>query len=470
MSKRLSSSKFTASPASHHGLQLTIEHLPVADLRPYSRNARTHSPKQIAQIAASIRTFGFNNPVLIDRAGTIIAGHGRVEAAKQLGLDTVPVIRLEHLNEDQKRAYILADNRLAEKAGWDREILAIELQHLVLVDTGFDISITGFEMAEIDVLIGEGQDAGKDDPADKVPAVEPGPAVTQLGDIWTIGRHRLICGDATEGATYARLLDGATAQMVFTDPPYNVKIDGHVGGLGKVKHREFAMASGEMSELEFTGFLSTVFDNLARHAVDGAIHFICMDWRHIGEVLAGAKTAYGELKNICVWSKSNGGMGSLYRSQHEFVFVFKSGTAAHINNVELGKHGRYRTNVWSYAGVNSFGASRDADLAMHPTVKPVALVADAILDCSKRNGIILDVFAGSGTTLVAAERTGRRGYAIELDPHYCDVIVRRLAKLAGLEAVHAVTGETFGEVAARRTSEAAAPDAPASTDANVDQP
>ena len=258
--------------------------------------------------------------------------------------------------------------------------------------------------------------------------------------------------------------------MVFTDPPYNVKIDGHVGGLGKVKHREFAMASGEMSEAEFASFLFKVFDNLARHAIDGAIHFVCMDWRHIGEVLAGARTAYGQLKNICVWSKSNGGMGSLYRSQHEFVFVFKSGTAAHINNVELGKHGRYRTNVWSYAGVNSFGASRDADLAMHPTVKPVALVADAMLDCSKRNGIILDGFAGSGTTLVAAERTGRRGYAIELDPHYCDVIVRRLAKLAGLEAVHAVTGETFGEVAARRTSEAAAPDAPASTDANVDQP
>ena len=449
---------------------LEIEHLPVADLRPYSRNARTHSPKQIVQIAASIREFGFTSPVLIDSSKTIIAGHGRVEAAKQLGLDTVPAIRLDHLSEDQKRAYILADNRLAEKAGWDREILAIELQHLVLVETGFDISITGFEMAEIDVLIGEGQDAGKDDPADKVPAVEAGPAVTRVGDIWNIGHHRLICGDATDAATYARLLDGATAQMVFTDPPYNVKIDGHVGGLGKVKHREFAMASGEMSEAEFTGFLSQIFDNLARHAANGAIHFVCMDWRHVGEVLAGAKTAYSELKNICVWSKSNGGMGSLYRSQHEFVFVFKSGAAPHFNNVELGKHGRYRTNIWSYAGVNSFGARRDADLAMHPTVKPVALVADAILDCSKRNGIILDAFAGSGTTLVAAERTGRRGYGIELDPHYCDVIVRRLAKLARLDAVHAVTGETFGEVAARRASEAATPDAPAPNEASADEP
>ncbi len=449
---------------------LVIEQVPVAGLRPYSRNARTHSAQQIAQIAASIRTFGFNNPILVDKDNVIIAGHGRVEAAKQLGLYMVPVIRLEHLSEDQKRAYILADNRLAEKAGWDREILKIELQHLVLVDAGFDVSITGFEMAEIDVLIDEGQDAGKDDPADKVPAIEPGPAVTRLGDIWNIGRHRLICGDATDSATYARLLDGATAQMVFTDPPYNVKIDGHVGGLGKVKHREFAMASGEMSEAEFTAFLCLVFVALARYTFDGAIHFVCMDWRHVGEVLASAKTAYGELKNICVWAKSNGGMGSLYRSQHEFVFVFKSGTAPHINNVELGKHGRYRTNVWSYAGVNSFGANRDADLAMHPTVKPVALVADAILDCSKRNGIVLDAFAGSGTTLVAAERTGRRGHAIELDPHYCDVIVRRLARLAGLEAVHAITGETFSAVASRRGSETVALDTSDSTDAKADTP
>ena len=449
---------------------LVIEQVPVAGLRPYSRNARTHSAQQIAQIAASIRTFGFNNPVLVDKDNVIIAGHGRVEAAKQLGLYLVPVIRLEHLSEDQKRAYILADNRLAEKAGWDREILAIELQHLVLVDAGFDVSITGFEMAEIDVLIGEGQDAGKDDPADKVPAIQPGPAVTRLGDNWTIGRHRLICGDATDSSTYARLLDGATAQMVFTDPPYNVKIDGHAGGLGKVKHREFAMASGEMSVAEFTAFLSLVFVALARHTVDGAIHFVCMDWRHVGEVLASAKMAYGELKNICVWAKSNGDMGSLYRSQHEFVFVFKSGTAPHINNVELGKHGRYRTNVWSYAGVNSFGANRDTDLAMHPTVKPVALVADAILDCSKRNGIVLDAFAGSGTTLVAAERTGRRGHAIELDPHYCDVIVRRLARLAGLEAVHAATGETFSAVAARRGSEPVAVDTSVSIDVKADTP
>ncbi len=436
---------------------LVIEQLPLSALRPYARNARTHSPKQIAQIAASIREFGFNNPVLIDRHAEIIAGHGRVEAARKLGLDTVPCVRLEHLTEAQKRAYILADNRLAEKAGWDREILAIELQHLTTIDVDFDVTLTGIEMGEVDLLLGAGQDTeAKADPADAVPEIAMGIAVTRPGDIWQIGRHRLICGDALAPETYAQLLAGERAQMVFTDPPYNVKIDGHVSGLGAARHREFAFASGEMSEDEFTRFLARVFANLAGHAIDGAIHFVCMDWRHQGEVLAAARGTYAEMKNLCVWAKSNGGMGSLYRSQHELVFVFKSGRAPHINNVELGKHGRYRTNVWQYAGANAFSATRDDDLAMHPTVKPVALVADAILDCSKRKGLILDAFGGSGTTLVAAERTGRRGAAIEIDPAYCDVIVRRMVKVCGLAAGLEATGQSFDEVAALRLAAAPA--------------
>lgn len=426
--------------------KLEVIHLPVASLRPYSRNARTHSQKQIAQIAASIKTFGFNNPVLIDKDGVIIAGHGRVAAAKSLGLESVPVIRLEHMSEAQKRAYILADNKLAEKAGWDSDILAIELQNLMEYDLDFDISITGFEMPEIDVLIsGPSSKPEKADPLDAVPAVAQ-TSVTRPGDIWQIGPHRLICGNALERDTYTRLLDGEQAQMVFTDPPYNVPIDGHVSGLGKLQHREFAMASGEMSKSEFTGFLRAVFGNLAAASVNGAIHFVAMDWRHMAEVLEASQGTYSELKNLCIWAKSNGGMGSLYRSQHELFFVFKSGTAAHINNVELGKHGRYRTNVWSYAGVNAFGATRDDDLAMHPTVKPVALAADAILDCSKRKAIVLDAFAGSGTTLVAGHKTGRRGYGIELDSLYCDVIVRRLSKASGLQAIHAETGRLFIEM------------------------
>ena len=437
---------------------LQVEVRKIDTLRPRRGNPRTHTKKQIRQIADSIRTFGFTNPILVDHNNGIVAGHGRVEAAKLLGKAEVPTIRLEDMTEAEIRAYVIADNRLAENAGWDRDLLAIELQYLCELDLDFDVTITGFEMPEIDVLFGELQAAGSDpdeaDPADQTPAVDDSsPATTRPGDLWLLGRHRLICGDATDPEIYARLLDGGRAQMVFTDPPYNVPIDGHVCGLGSVKHREFAMAAGEMSEAEFTAFLATIFGNLAAHAADGAIHYICMDWRHQGEVLAAAKGAFSELKNLCVWAKTNGGMGTLYRSQHELVFVFKSGKGPHINNVELGKHGRYRTNVWSYAGVNSFGRNRDADLAMHPTVKPVALVADAILDCSRRKGIVLDAFAGSGSTLVAADRIGRRGYGIELDPHYCDVIVRRLAKVAGLEAVLAATGQSFAEVGAERAAE-----------------
>lgn len=432
--------------------RLEVIDLPLAYLRPYCRNARVHSQKQIAQIAASIRTFGFNNPVLIDNEGTIIAGHGRVAAAKLLGLEVVPVIRLEHMSEAQKRAYILADNKLAEKAGWDAEILAIELQNLLDTEFKFDLTVTGFEMPEIDVLIA-GLDAkpAMPDPADAVPALMPA-AVTQHGDLWQIGPHRLVCGDSLQPATYDRLLKGELAQMIFTDPPYNVAIDGHVSGLGKVQHREFAMASGEMSVAEFTAFLTKVFGNLVRVSADGAIHFIAMDWRHMTEVLEAGRKNFSELKNLCIWAKTNGGMGSLYRSQHELFFVFKSGTATHINNVELGKFGRYRTNIWTYAGANAFGATRDDDLAMHPTVKPVALVSDAILDCSKRKGIVLDSFAGSGTTLVAAHKTGRCGYGIELDPLYCDVIVRRMSKITGLVIRCAVTGRTFEEIEKEATA------------------
>ena len=434
---------------------LKIAYQSPAALQPRATNPRTHSKKQIRQIAASIERFGFANPVLIDRDGSIVAGHGRVEAAKLLGIEKVPTIRLEDLNEAEIRAYVIADNRLAENAGWDRELLAIELQGLIELELDFDVTITGFEMPEIDILIGELDVDEEDDPADEVPEVSAGPPVTRLGDIWCIGKHRLICGDSTDPDAYARLLDGAEAQMIFADPPYNLPIDGHVSGLGKVKHREFAMASGEMSEAEFTSFLATVFHNLAANSLDGAIHFICIDWRHIGELIAAGKDAYTELKNLCIWAKTNGGMGSLYRSQHELVFVFKAGTGPHINNVELGKHGRYRTNLWSYAGINSFGKGREADLALHPTVKPVKLVADAMLDCSKRGGIILDAFAGSGTTLIAAEKTGRRGYGIELDPQYCDVIIRRLASAAKIEAVHAATGKPFIEIAQERAADAA---------------
>ena len=434
---------------------LKIEPRPIASLTLRRNNPRTHSEKQIRQIDASIKTFGFTNPVLIDATRTVIAGHGRVRAAKQLGMDTVPTLQLEHLTDEQVRAYVIADNKLAECAGWDRDLLAIELQGLTEIDLDFDLEVVGFETAEIDLLIGGGAEEGEPDPADSSTGLDTdAPTVSRPGDFWQIGRHRLLCADALDGASYTRLLGGQKVQLVFVDPPYNVRIDGHVSGLGRARHAEFAMASGEMSEAEFSAFLKKALTHHAAHSTDGALHFVCMDWRHSGELLVASRSIYSECKNLCIWVKTNAGMGSLYRSQHELIHVFKVGTAPHTNNVELGRHGRTRSNVWRYAGVNSFGAERDAALAMHPTVKPVRMVADAILDCSKRGDRVLDGFAGSGTTLLGAERTGRVGYGLEIEPRYVDSAIRRLAEHAGLEAVHIESGHTFDEVAASRAGEA----------------
>lgn len=410
----------------------------------YANNPRTHSKKQIRQIADSIREFGWTNPVLVDAAGRVIAGHGRLAAAQLLGMTDVPTLRLEHMSEAQRRAYVIADNKLAENAGWDVNLLKIELQELDEID--FDLSLTGFETPELDGLL-FGDESAAPDPRDALPKTDPDAApVSESGDLWLLGDHRLYCGDATKAESWAQLMAGETAQMVFTDPPYNVPIRGHVSGLGQVRHREFAMAAGEMSATEFTEFLTTVLGQMAKISKDGAIHFVCMDWAHLFELLSAGQGVYSGLKNICVWAKSNGGMGSLYRSQHEMVAVFKAGIAPHINNVELGKNGRYRTNIWSYAGMNSFGAGRDDALAMHPTVKPVALVRDAILDCSERGGIVVDAFLGSGTTLIAAEATGRRCFGMELDPLYADLIIRRWQEQTGQQAVQAATGLGFDDL------------------------
>jgi DNA modification methylase len=431
---------------------LKISYKDPDQLKKRPRNPRTHTPKQIKQIVASIKEFGFISPVLIDGSDEIIAGHGRVEAAKFIGMSDVPTVRVDHLTPAQIRAYVIADNKLAENAGWDRELLTLELRELS-VELNFDVTITGFETAEVDLLIGELGEETPDE-ADQVPEIDRSvPAASRLGDRWCIGNHVLLCGDALDENNYVNLLDSQKAQLVFSDPPYNVAIDGHVSGHGRVKHREFAMASGEMSTQEFTKFLETALGCLAEFSSNGSIHFICMDWRHLRELLDAAEKPYGELKNLCVWAKTNAGMGSLYRSQHELIFVFKNGTAPHINNVELGRFGRNRSNVWNYAGVNTFGSDRDTELAMHPTVKPVAMVADAILDCSKRNGIILDAFAGSGTTLIAAEKTGRRGYGIEIDPHYVDTIIRRFDQVYGLKAVHAQSKLDFDDMRMRRVKE-----------------
>lgn len=430
--------------------EFRIEQLPLETLRPHPRNARVHSKRQIHQIAASIEEFGFNNPLLIDREGVILAGHGRFEAAKELNLSSVPVIRIERLSEEQKRAFRLADNKIALNAGWNVELLEADFKEMSALNLSFDLEITGFETAEIDLLI-DGS-AKKDDPSDVVPPIESA-AVTRLGDLWQLGEHLLLCADAREPAAYARLMRDERARLVFTDPPYNVPIDGHVGGLGAIKHREFAMASGEMTPAEFEAFLRTIFRNMADVSLDGAIHFICMDWRHMAEVLAAGRGPYSALKNLCVWNKNNGGMGSFYRSKHELVFVYKVGTAAHVNTVELGRSGRYRTNVWDYAGINTLRPGRDEELAMHPTVKPTALVIDAIKDCSRQDDIVLDPFGGSGTTLIAAQKSRRNARVMEIDPLYIDVVIRRWQALVGSDATLAESGETFAACQRERQKE-----------------
>jgi DNA modification methylase len=432
----------------------SIENLSIALLRPWPRNARTHSRKQIRQSAESISRFGFTSPVLIDGENHILAGHGRVEAARELGIATVPCLRVDHVTAAEKRAYVLADNKLVLNAGWDEELLAIELKELMEADIGLDIGITGFTIAEIDGLI-EGlapEEAG--DPADdRLPDPDSVPSRCREGDIWQLGPHRLICGDALNSDVVAALMDGEKAEMVFTDPPYNVAIEGNVSGLGKARHCEFAMASGEMTQAEFTRFLTSAFANLVALSFDGSIHFVCMDWRHMGEMLAASGASYSELKNLIVWAKDNGGMGSFYRSRHELVFAFKNGAAPHINSFELGQHGRYRTNVWQYRGVNTFKSGRLEELALHPTVKPVAMIADAIKDVSQRSGIVLDLFGGSGSTLIAADKTGRRARLCELDPAYCDGILRRWEIFAKDDAELIACGWSASDIRADAATE-----------------
>lgn len=427
-----------------------VHNVPVRDLTPYGNNPRTHTKKQIRQIADSLTKFGWTNPILIDETGMILAGHGRLEAAKLLGKTEVPTIALADMSEAEKRAYIIADNRLAEKAGWDEELLAIEFQFLTEHIPDFDVEITGFDTGEIDVLLLGEQPVEEDAVELPDPKV---PVISRSGDLWMIGKHRILCGNALVKDDWVALLGQDKAEMVFIDPPYNVPIAGHVSGLGRAQHREFAMASGEMSKDAFTGFLRDVFRQLAAISVDGSIHYVCMDWRHMGEVLEASGGVYSELKNLCVWAKTNAGMGSFYRSQHELVFAFKSGRAAHINNFGLGEQGRHRSNLWTYAGANTFRAGRMEDLEAHPTVKPLKMVSDAILDCSKRGGLVVDCFAGSGTTLLAAARTGRIGAGMEIDPAYVDLIVRRLEKETGEIAVHGDKFDSFAETAMQRNQE-----------------
>jgi DNA modification methylase len=419
-------------------------------LKPHPTNPRRHTGKQIKAIARSIDAFGFNAPVLVDKNYVIVAGHCRVAGAKAVGMTSVPVIFLDHLTEEQARAYLLADNKLNELSSWDEPLLAVHFKELSALSLDFEIEATGFEPAEIDLLI---QSAAEPVKADDVGAfsLPAGPPVAHVGDLWILGPHQICCGNALEVVPYAALFEGEKATAVFTDPPYNVRIDGHATGKGRHQHREFAMASGEMSEAQFTEFLTTALKQTCGHTLPGALIYACMDWRHLWELQTAGRAADLQLINLCVWAKTNDGMGSLYRSGHELILVFKNGNEPHVNNVQLGRFGRNRSNVWNYAGANSFarkGSRRNLDI--HPTVKPLLMVADAILDCTNRDDIVLDPFLGSGTTVLAAERTGRRCYGIELDPLYVDAAIERWQRMSGQQAKTA-DGEPFDIVRAKRS-------------------
>lgn len=408
-----------------------IEYVSTEALSPYQNNAKKHPEKQVHQIVGSIKQFGFINPIIVDQNSEVIAGHGRLEAAKLLKLKQVPVIHIKHLSEAEVRAYRLADNQLTMNSGYDSDLLRVELTDLSSMNLDFDLDITGFELPEIEFLI-EGETSKEVNSVDDMVENDV-PKRASFGDIWQLGEHKLVCGDSIKVETYQALMGEEKADVIFTDPPYNVKVDGHVCGNGKVKHEEFAMASGEMSEPEFIAFLEAFIKHNIAFSRDGSLHYICMDWRHIYELMHAGKKLYTECKNICVWNKENGGMGAMYRSKHELVALFKNGTGKHVNNIQLGTFGRYRTNVWDYAGVNSFGKNQD-DLKMHPTVKPVALIVDALRDSTHKGGIVLDSFAGSGSTLIACEKSGRIARCIEYSEHYCDVILHRWENLTGQTA------------------------------------
>jgi DNA modification methylase len=436
------------NPSPLRGLMDQVVWRPVSDLKEFPGNPRRHPDGPIAALMKSIRRF-WTNPILIDETGTILAGHGRCEAAKRLGMTKVPTVTVSGLSDSDKRAVVIADNRLPEQAVWDLDLLRGHFRDLIKID--FDVELTGFSTGEIDLLIDGGQQSAADDPADDLARLaSKGPAISQFGDVWELGRHRLSCGDAQRSETYEQLLGCERAEMMVTDPPYNVRISGHAMGRGRVRHREFPMASGEMPPAAFRTFLNDFIHCAMSCSRDGAIHYVFMDWRHLPELLNTALPLYSEWKNLLVWNKSNAGQGSFYRSKHELIAVFKCGTGPHINNFRLGGQGRYRTNVLDYPSVNSLDPARRGDLELHPTVKPIALIADLIRDCSCRNGVILDPFAGSGTTILAAERTGRVARVIELDPLYVDLAIRRWQKVTRISARHAKTGLAFAEIEARQ--------------------
>lgn len=423
-----------------------IERISLDRLKFFENRVRIHPALQVTRIGQSLERFGCVTPIIIDKGNTIICGEARVVAARKIGWMSLPAIRVEHLSDAEVRAYRLADNRLSQDANWDQ--VQLKTEFLEIETLGLELVFTGFEAPEIDLTLGVPPSSQED--GDIEQHANAGPVVSRVGDLFEIGPHRILCGDALLAESYERLLDGKLAAMTFTDPPYNVRIQGHVSG--SRRHSEFAQASGEMSESEFASFLATFLQHVHQVMTPGAVFMGCMDWRSNHRFVDQIEKAGFQLVNICVWTKSNPGMGSLYRSQHEFVNVARVPGGKPINNVQLGKYGRNRSNVWAYPGASSFGSQARKDLSNHPTPKPVALVMDAILDVTRRGDLVLDPFGGGGTTLIAAHKTGRVARLIELDPRFVDLTIRRAEKVLGLSAICARTGRTFEQLADIRTS------------------
>jgi DNA modification methylase len=425
----------------------TVEMRHPEALHKSSSNARVHSKRQIRQLAKTMAAVGFIGAVIVDENDIILAGEARIEAAKLRKMALVPTIKVGGLTAAKKRVFMLADNKLNEWAGWDRDILVVELGELadLLPTLELDLSITGFEPAELDILLSDR--TSQQEPLDTLPEIDP-VTVTQPGDLWRLNEHRLLCASALQSASFAKLMEEARARMVFADPPYNVRVS-NIQGRGRIKHGEFAFASGEMTAREYIEFLKTTLGNAASVSVDGAVSFVCHDWRHVAEIAEAAGEVYAAALNICIWVKTNAGQGAFYRSAHEFIGVYRAGQGGHQNNVQLGRHGRNRTNVWAYAGINSFGKGRMEALAWHPTVKPVALVADAMRDCTTKGDVVLDPFIGSGTTILAGEKIDRKVFGLEIDPKYVDVAIQRWETYTKREAT-LEDGRTYADVKAER--------------------
>ncbi len=419
--------------------------IPIKSVKPYARHARNHNKRTIEKIKRLIGHSGQLVPIIVDPNNVIIDGHAVWQSMTELGSGDIAVVVVAGRSDPETKALRLALNRIPSDAAWDNERVRQELQELV--DLSFELELTGFDAPEIDHILDV--DVQKLNVVDAdIPAVEK-IAASSISDVWVCGHHRVGCGDARDQAFVDRVRDGKSSDICFVDPPYNVPIAGFVSGKGRAQHREFAVAAGEMSPDEFTAFLGASLKVLRAASTPRALIFACMDWRHVFELIGAGRQCGLDLFNLCVWAKTNAGMGSLYRSQHELICVFKAGAEAHANNVELGRHGRNRSNLWTYRGFNAFGSDRDELLANHPTVKPVLMIADALRDVTKRGGIVVDTFLGSGSTLMAAEETGRRCFGIEFDPLYVDVAIRRWQTKTARDAAHAETGELFEDRARR---------------------